>query len=169
MSPPRIHRVALFVTCLVDLCRPSVGFAAIKLLAQADAARKCGGLGRAADSRRTTPGTARRRATWHAEFDAFIGYDYVVVPSGSCGGMLRTHLPHLFDHDPNLRARDDELGAKCYELVSFLSDVLKIDRIPTVRADALSPTTTPALAYANSASRTSPADICAKPESRSGR
>ena len=40
----------------------------------------------------------------------FGGYDYVVVPSGSCGGMLKHHLPHLFDDDPNLRARADALA-----------------------------------------------------------
>ena len=52
--------------------------------------------------------------------DTFGGYDYVVVPSGSCGGMLRTHMPHLFDDDLNLRGRADALAARTYELVSFL-------------------------------------------------
>ena len=33
--PTEAPRVALFVTCLVDLHRPSVGFAAIKLLEMA--------------------------------------------------------------------------------------------------------------------------------------
>ena len=32
---PRAVRVGLFVTCLVDLIRPSVGFAAVKLLEDA--------------------------------------------------------------------------------------------------------------------------------------
>jgi L-lactate dehydrogenase complex protein LldE len=60
--------------------------------------------------------------------DAFGGYDYVVVPSGSCGGMLKHHLPHLFDDDPNLRTRADALAARTYELVSFLADVMGIER-----------------------------------------
>ncbi len=60
----------------------------------------------------------------------FIGYDYVVAPSGSCAGMLRLHLPSLFEDDPNLRARADALGAKVYELTSFLVDVLRVDSLP---------------------------------------
>ena len=133
MSKPR---VALFVTCLVDLYRPTVGFAAIKLLEQAGchvevprAQTCCGQPAYNSGDRATTRDLAR------GILDAFGGYDYVVVPSGSCGGMLRTHLPHLFDNDPNLRARADALGAKCYELVSFLSDVMKLERLPTVHAD----------------------------------
>ena len=35
MKSPRKPRVGLFVTCLVDLMRPSVGFAAVKLLEDA--------------------------------------------------------------------------------------------------------------------------------------
>ena len=66
---------------------------------------------------------ATTRALLESYLEAFAGYDYVVVPSGSCGGMLREHMPHLFDDDPNLRARADALAAKTYELVSFLTDV----------------------------------------------
>jgi len=55
--------------------------------------------------------------------DAFGGYDYVVAPSGSCAGMLKSHLPHLFDNDPNLRAQADGLAERTFELISFLVDV----------------------------------------------
>lgn len=129
-------RVALFVTCLVDLYRPTVGFAALKLLRDAGChvevprAQTCCGQPAYNIGDRTTAQNLARGI-----IDAFLGYDYVVIPSGSCGGMLRTHLPHLFDDDPNLRAKADALGAKCYELVSFLADVLKIDQIPSARAD----------------------------------
>jgi len=57
---------------------------------------------------------------------AFEGYDYVVVPSGSCGGMLKHHLPHLFDDDPNLRDRADALAARTWELVGFLTEVMGV-------------------------------------------
>ena len=60
---------------------------------------------------------------------AFGGFDYVVAPSGSCAGMLRAHLPHLFDGDPNLRAKADALAAKTYELVSFLTDVMGVTSV----------------------------------------
>ena len=124
------HRVGLFVTCLVDLHRPTVGFAAIRLLENAGctvevplAQTCCGQPAYNAGDRATACETAR------GIIDAFSGFDYVVVPSGSCGGMLSQHMPHLFDDDPNTRARADALAAKTFELVSFLVDVLKISRV----------------------------------------
>jgi L-lactate dehydrogenase complex protein LldE len=126
-------RVALFVTCLVDLHRPSVGFAAIKLLEQAGCLVEvprwqtcCGQPAYNAGDR----ATARDLAA--GIVDAFSGYDYIVVPSGSCGGMIKQHMPHLFDGDPNLRAKADAVAAKTYELIGFLTDVLHIDRLPSV-------------------------------------
>ncbi len=41
-------------------------------------------------------------------------------------------MPHLFDDDPNLRARADALAARTYELVSFLTDVMKVENLPGV-------------------------------------
>jgi L-lactate dehydrogenase complex protein LldE len=123
-------RVALFVTCLVDLHRPSIGFAAIKLLRDAGcqvevprAQTCCGQPAYNSGDRATTRDLAR------GILDAFGGYDYVVVPSGSCGGMLKQHLPHLFEDDPNLRDRADVLAAKTFELISFLTDVLKVESL----------------------------------------
>jgi L-lactate dehydrogenase complex protein LldE len=66
--------------------------------------------------------TAREIATGIIE--AFGGYDYVVVPSGSCGGMISHHFPGLFDDDPNLRARAEALADRTYELIGFLTDVM---------------------------------------------
>lgn len=123
-------RVALFVTCLVDLHRPTVGFAAIRLLEQAGcqvevprAQTCCGQPAYNSGDRATSRDLAR------GILEAFGGYDYVVVPSGSCGGMIKHHLPHLFDDDPNLRARADALGARTYELVQFLTDVMGMERV----------------------------------------
>src|ERR1700690_2725036 len=91
-------RVGLFVTCLVDLYRPTVGFAALRLLQQAGctvevprAQTCCGQPAYNSGDRATARDIAR------GILDAFGGFDYVVVPSGSCGGMLRHHLPGLFD------------------------------------------------------------------------
>ncbi len=128
--PPQNPRVGLFVTCLVDLYRPTVGFAAIRLLEQAGcqvevprAQTCCGQPAYNSGDRATARDLAR------GILDAFGGFDYVVVPSGSCGGMLREHLPHLFDDDPNLKARAAALGARCHELVSFLVDVMGVPAV----------------------------------------
>ncbi len=118
-------RVGLFVTCLVDLYRPSIGFATIRLLEQAGCqvevprAQTCCGQPAYNSGDRAT---ARDLAA--GILDAFGGYDYVVAPSGSCAGMLKAHLPHLFEDDPNLRARADRLAERTFELTSFLVDVL---------------------------------------------
>ena len=129
--PSSRPRVALFVTCLVDLHRPSIGFAAIRLLEQADclvevprAQTCCAQPAYNSGDRVTTRDLAM------GILDTFGGYDYVVVPSGSCGGMLKHHLPHLFDDDPDLRARADALAARTFELVSFLTDVIGVDKLP---------------------------------------
>jgi L-lactate dehydrogenase complex protein LldE len=121
---PAKPRVGLFVSCLVDLYRPSVGFAAIRLLEQAGCqievprAQTCCGQPAYNSGDRST---ARDLAA--GILDAFGGYDYVVVPSGSCAGMLKSHLPYLFENDPNLRARADRLAERTFELTSFLVDV----------------------------------------------
>ena len=125
LKPGAKPRVGLFVTCLVDLWRPSVGFATIQLLEQAGCqvevprAQTCCGQPAYNSGDRAT---ARDLAT--GLLDAFGGYDYVVAPSGSCAGMLRSHMPHLFDNDPNLRARAERLAEKTYELTGFLVDVM---------------------------------------------
>ena len=87
-------RVALLVTCLVDLFRPTVGFAAVKLLEEAgctvevpQAQTCCGQPAYNSGDRADAAALARQ------VIEAFDGYDYVVVPSGSCGGMLRKHYP----------------------------------------------------------------------------
>ena len=117
-------RVALFVTCLVDLFRPTVGFAAVKLLEQAGctvevpSAQTCCGQPAYNSGDRADAKVIALRV-----IAAFAGYDYVVAPSGSCAGMIRQHYPELFADDPvNLR-RAQELAARSWELVSFLVDV----------------------------------------------
>ena len=116
-------RVALFVTCLVDLFRPTVGFAAVKLLEQAGCtvevprAQTCCGQPAYNSGDR---GDAKAIAL--QVIDAFEGYDHVVAPSGSCAGMIRVHYPELFADDPAVLPRAHHLAARSSELVSFLVD-----------------------------------------------
>jgi L-lactate dehydrogenase complex protein LldE len=118
-------RVGLFVTCLVDLIRPSVGFAAVKLLEEAGCRVDvpvqtcCGQPAFNAGDRGTARDLAERTIA------SFRGYDYVVAPSGSCAGMVR-HFPELFADDPNWLPRANELAGRTYELTSFLVDVLGV-------------------------------------------
>jgi L-lactate dehydrogenase complex protein LldE len=117
-------RVALFVTCLVDLFRPTVGFAAIKLLEDAgctvEIPRRQTCCGQPAYN---SGDRADAKAIALQVFDAFAGYDHVVAPSGSCAGMLRIHYPELFADDAEDMPRARDLAERSWELVSFLVDV----------------------------------------------
>ena len=136
MAEPMAKRVGLFVTCLVDLIRPSVGFAAAKLLQNAGCVVEvplqscCGQPAFNSGDRATTRDIARQ------VIEAFAPCDYVVAPSGSCAGMLKAHYPELFRGDPNWQPRADAFADKTYELVSFLVDVCGVDRVPA-RLDAI--------------------------------
>ena len=125
---PSKPKVALFVTCLVDLFRPSVGFAAAKLLelsgciVEVPSFQTCCGQPAYNSGDRAT---AARLASQVIQLLA--PYDYIVVPSGSCAGMLRKHYPALFAEGTPERAAADAFAAKSYELVSFLARVMKLE------------------------------------------
>ena len=122
--------VGLFVTCLVDLFRPSVGFAAVKLLedngcvvAVPRAQTCCGQPAHNAGDKKNVRDLARQT------IQALEGFEFVVAPSGSCAGMIRKHYPTLFDETDPWKKRAEDLAAKTYELVSFLTDVLKVKKV----------------------------------------
>jgi len=118
--------VALFATCLVDAMRPSVGFATVKLLEQAGcevvvpAAQTCCGQ------------PAFNSGDWDSArplakqvIETFEGFNYVVIPSGSCAGMIKQHYPELFKGDFKWSLRAQQFAKRCYELVDFLTRVVK--------------------------------------------
>ena len=124
-------RVGFFVTCLVDLMRPSVGFAALKLLEAGGAdvyvpsgQTCCGQPAYNSGDRADTIALARKLV------EEFEGCDYLVAPSGSCSGMIRTHYPELFADDPAMLARVQALCARTHELTDFLVNVLRVTRVP---------------------------------------
>lgn len=123
-STPSRPRVALLVTCLVDLIYPEIGVATVRLLRRAGytvefpMAQTCCGQpffnsGFWDEARRL----ARRVV------EIFEPYDYVVLPSGSCTAMIRVEYPHLFEAEPEWRDRAQRLAAKTYELTEFLTQV----------------------------------------------
>jgi L-lactate dehydrogenase complex protein LldE len=124
-------RVGLFVTCLVDLMRPSIGFAAVKLLQDAGCTVEvplqtcCGQPAFNSGDRATAQALARRI------IHDFADFDYVIAPSGSCAGMMVKHFPELFKDDPDYAAKADRFAARTYELISFLTDILKVTSVDT--------------------------------------
>lgn len=120
-TPPR---VALLVTCLVDMFRPVVGFAAIKLLEEAgctvvvpEGQSCCGQPGWNSGDRASAVALAKQVISHFAEFD------HVVVPSGSCAAQIIKDYPQVLRDEPDWVARAEALSAKTHELVSFLTDV----------------------------------------------
>jgi L-lactate dehydrogenase complex protein LldE len=130
MVKPAPRRVGLFVTCLVDMIRPSVGFAAAKLLEDAGCVVEvprqscCGQPAFNSGDRATAADIARQVIA------AFAPYDCVVAPSGSCAGMIKVHYPELFYGDPNWQPRAFSLAEKTWELTSFLVDVCGVNKVP---------------------------------------
>ncbi len=122
-------RVALFATCLADQLFPEVAVASVKLLRH---------LGVTVDfpQRQTCCGQPAYNAGYHQEtreiaehhLKVFEGYDYVVLPSGSCGSMVKTHYPELFVEAPERYVAARELAGRTFELTTFITDVLgKVD------------------------------------------
>ena len=131
-------RVGLFVTCLVDLMRPSIGFAALRLLQSAGCEvvvppgqTCCGQPGYNAGDNVTARALALKCA------EEFAGCDYVVAPSGSCAGMIRVHYPRLFDADTPDGERVHALAARTRELMDFLVNVAGLRTVPGEYAGSL--------------------------------
>src|SRR5947209_8372432 len=117
---PARPRVALFVTCLVDLYRPAIGFAAVKLLEDAGCTVEVPGAQTCCGQPAYNSGAkAMTRDIAVQVIEIFRPYDYVVAPSGSCAGMIKSHYPELFADDPQWLPRAQELAARTFELVSF--------------------------------------------------
>lgn len=127
-------KVALFVTCLVDLMRPSIGFAAIRLLESADCevfvpeGQTC--CGQPAFNSGDRPAAVALAKKVIAEFEGREDFDYLVAPSGSCANQIRSEYPGLFADAPDWRRRAEILAARTWELTSFLTEVLRVENVP---------------------------------------
>ncbi|MEM9577921.1 MAG: (Fe-S)-binding protein [Pseudomonadota bacterium] len=118
-------RVGFFVTCIVDAMRPNIGFASLKLLEDAGctvevpaAQTCCGQPAFNSGDDATTKKLAKQ------VIEAFEAFDYIVVPSGSCASMIRSHYGELFGDDPAWRDRQRAVSGKTWEILSFLTDVM---------------------------------------------
>lgn len=122
-TPP--PRVGLFVTCLVDLFRPNIGFASVRLLEEAGCVVEVPGQQTCCGQPAFNSGdydTTRRIAM--QVIDAFEDYEYVVGPSGSCMATIRAHYRDLFEDDPQWLERANRFSERVHELLSFLTDVM---------------------------------------------
>ena len=129
------RNVGLFVTCLVDMFRPSVAFSTIRLLEQAGctvsvpSSQVCCG-------QPAYNGGDKEKAIFMARqlIEQFEGFDYVVLPSGSCAGTIVKHYPTLFSKKDAWHKRALSLSEKTYELTSFLVDVCEFQGVDSTYA-----------------------------------
>lgn len=129
MTRPETPHVALMVTCLVDMMRPSVGFASVKLLERAGCrvsvpAQSC--CGQPNWNSGDSAGAAALARTMIA---ALEGHDYVVVPSGSCAATVIKDYPAMLADDPDWAGRARALAGQTCEIVSFLTDVMGVQAV----------------------------------------
>ncbi|MFA9440433.1 (Fe-S)-binding protein [Uliginosibacterium sp. sgz301328] len=123
-------RVGLFATCLMNLFRPNIGFASVKLLEDAGCLVEV-------PSRQTCCGQPgynsgdfdAARALARQVIETFEHYDYIVGPSGSCMATIRHDYPQLFKDEPAWYERACAMAAKSYEILSFLVDVMKVEGV----------------------------------------
>ena len=125
-------RVALFVTCLVNVMRPGIAEATRDLLVAAGCDvevpldQTCCG-----QPAFNSGDEASGRAMARHQIEVLESYPYVVAPSGSCAGTIRHDYPHTFRDDPSWLRRAENLAARTYEITSFLVDVMDFHPSPT--------------------------------------
>lgn len=127
MNIARDHapRVGFFVTCIVDAMRPNIGFASLKVLRDAGCEVEVPQVQTCCGQPAFNSGddaSARRIA--QQVIAAFEPYDYIVVPSGSCASMIRSHYGALFAEAQDWQTRQQAVSSKTWEILSFLRDVM---------------------------------------------
>ena len=127
MSQPPPVRASLFVTCIIDQVYPEVGVSVVRVLrrhgvevdfpeGQACCGQPLYNSGFTQEAKKLAVRT----------LDALEGSDYVVVPSGSCGAMMRVFYEDLFAADAENLERAQQLGSRVYEFTEFLTEVLGV-------------------------------------------
>jgi L-lactate dehydrogenase complex protein LldE len=118
-------KVALFIPCYVDQFYPNVAIATLELLEKYGCEvsypknQTCCGQPMANSGFEHLSGGCNQNFV-----ENFTGYDYIVAPSGSCVLHIRQHL-----HDEDHPVEAEKISKTIYELVSFLTDILKVDQL----------------------------------------
>ncbi len=129
-------KVYYFGTCLIDLCYPQTGMAGIELLHTQgiqvifpQGQSCCGQPAYNSGFPQHAKAVARQQIRCFAK-------DYpIIVPSGSCAGMLKHHYPLLFADDAEL-STVLQFSQRVFELTEFLVNVLHMqltDRGPPIK------------------------------------
>jgi L-lactate dehydrogenase complex protein LldE len=130
--------IALFSTCMVDQMFPEVGAATVRLLRRT-------GREVAFPPDQTCCGQPfhnsgfwpQARDLAKATIEALEPYHVVVIPGGSCAGMIRVEYAHLFEDQPEWQTRAEVVGKKTFELSEYLAANLTL----TPKSETVTPVT----------------------------
>ena len=126
VTEPSVNDVYFFCTCLVDLFVPEAGLDAVALLEHYGVRvhfpedQTCCG-----QPAYTSGQPDEARAVARQQLGLFPEDWPIVLPSGSCTGMMRHHYPALFAGTPEAD-RAEAVAGRGWELSEFLVDVLGI-------------------------------------------
>lgn len=118
-------KVGLFIPCYVDQFYPNAAIASLKLLQRLGldpiypVGQTCCGQPMANSGFEHLAGGCNRLF-----IDNFAEFDYIVSPSGSCVLHIKEHL-----HDDEKPDAAQHIRTRVYELVEFLTDVLKVEKL----------------------------------------
>jgi len=118
--------IYFYGTCLVDLIYPQTGVAAMELIKAAGVnvifppQQSCCGQPAFNSGYRSDALKVAR-----SQLACFPKNIPIVVPSGSCAGMIKHHWPELFKGEKD-EQQAKEISSRIYELTEFLVDVLNI-------------------------------------------
>jgi len=119
--------VGLFIPCYVDQFYPGAAIATLQLLEKLGVTvsypknQTCCGQPMANSGFEHLTGGCNELFIKN-----FAEFDYIVAPSGSCVLHIKEHL-HSHEHE----AAATSISSKIYELSSFLTDVLKVESLPS--------------------------------------
>jgi len=125
--PGKPQDVYLYATCLVDMFHPDAGMDTVALLEREGIRVHFPGDQTCCGQPAYTSGYPEEaRAVARRQLDLFPEPWPVVLPSGSCAGMMRHHYPRLFADDPILKAQALALAERVFELSEFLVHVARV-------------------------------------------
>jgi L-lactate dehydrogenase complex protein LldE len=120
--------VGLFIPCYVNQVYPNAAKATLQLLQKL-------GIKVVYPARQTCCGQPMANSGFeHLSqgcndlfIENFSGFDYIVAPSASCVLHVKDHL-----HSPKNEEQAAAIRTRVYELVEFLTDILKVDKLDAV-------------------------------------
>ena len=124
--PKKPTKVYFFGTCLIDMAFPEAGMAGIRLIQRE-------GVDVVFPQRQTCCGQPAYNSGFPEEAKVvarkqvdIFNKDYpIVVPSGSCAGMMKYHYPELFKNEADVEDIQ-RFSNRIFELTEFLVHVLKV-------------------------------------------